>query len=81
MNIPVASRTDGDRAASGENGEQYADLGDPTSRIVQGPPSNGVGYGGGIGSGVGTGIGSGEGAGVGPGRGAARWRRVQVGAV
>ncbi len=44
-------------------------LGDPTSHIVQGPPSNGVGYGGGIGSGVGTGIGSGEGAGVGPGRG------------
>ncbi len=44
-------------------------LGDPTSHIVQGPPSNGVGYGGGIGSGVGTGVGSGEGAGVGPGRG------------
>lgn len=44
-------------------------LGDPTARIVQGPPSNGVGFGGGIGSGAGTGIGSGEGAGVGPGRG------------
>jgi protein TonB len=44
-------------------------LGDPGSRVVQGPPSNGVGYGGGIGSGVGTGVGSGEGAGVGPGRG------------
>ena len=44
-------------------------LGDPTSHIVQGPPSNGVGYGGGIGAGVGTGVGSGEGAGVGPGRG------------
>jgi periplasmic protein TonB len=44
-------------------------LGDPTSHVVQGPPSNGVGYGGGIGAGVGTGVGSGEGAGVGPGRG------------
>jgi protein TonB len=44
-------------------------LGDPSARMVQGPPSNGVGAGGGIGSGVGTGIGSGEGAGVGPGRG------------
>ena len=44
-------------------------LGDPTSRIVAGPPSNGVGYGGGIGSGVGTGVGSGTGPGVGPGSG------------
>ncbi len=44
-------------------------LGDPGSRIVSGPPSNGVGYGGGIGSGIGTGVGSGTGAGVGPGSG------------
>jgi len=44
-------------------------LGDPTSHIVTGPPSNGVGYGGGIGSGVGTGVGSGTGPGVGPGSG------------
>jgi periplasmic protein TonB len=44
-------------------------LGDPTSRIVSGPPSNGVGYGGGIGAGAGTGVGIGQGAGVGEGRG------------
>jgi TonB family protein len=44
-------------------------LGDPTSRIVQGPPSNGVGFGGGIGSGSGTGVGVGHGPGVGEGSG------------
>jgi TonB family protein len=44
-------------------------LGDPTSHIVQGPPSNGSGYGGGIGSGAGTGVGAGQGAGLGPGSG------------
>jgi periplasmic protein TonB len=44
-------------------------LGDPTARVVSGPPSNGVGSGGGIGSGSGTGVGSGTGAGVGPGSG------------
>lgn len=43
-------------------------LGDPMSNIA-GPPSNGVGSGGGIGSGSGGGVGSGEGPGVGPGHG------------
>lgn len=42
-------------------------IGDPLARI--GPPSNGMGSGGGIGSGVGGGIGSGTGAGLGPGSG------------
>jgi protein TonB len=41
--------------------------GDPQG--VQGPPSNGPGFGGGIGSGEGTGIGSGKGGGLGPGEG------------
>ncbi|HZQ91014.1 MAG TPA: energy transducer TonB [Terriglobales bacterium] len=44
-------------------------LGDPLSKMPSGPPSNGVGSGGGIGSGSGGGVGSGEGPGVGPGRG------------
>ncbi len=44
-------------------------IGDPLSRLPQGPPSNGVGSASGIGSGSGGGIGSGEGAGVGPGKG------------
>ncbi len=44
-------------------------LGDPKSVIPSGPPSNGIGSGGGIGSGSGGGVGSGEGPGVGPGRG------------
>ena len=43
-------------------------LGDPMARLI-GPPSNGVGSGGGIGSGTGGGVGSGEGPGLGPGRG------------
>lgn len=43
-------------------------LGDPLSTIL-GPPSNGVGAGGGIGSGSGGGVGSGTGPGVGPGHG------------
>ncbi|MBZ5646731.1 MAG: energy transducer TonB [Acidobacteriia bacterium] len=43
-------------------------LGDPLSKVV-GPPSNGVGSGGGIGSGSGGGVGSGSGPGVGPGSG------------
>ncbi|HVP43299.1 MAG TPA: energy transducer TonB [Terriglobales bacterium] len=43
-------------------------LGDPLSK-VSGPPSNGVGSGGGIGSGSGGGVGSGSGPGVGPGSG------------
>lgn len=43
-------------------------LGDPLSK-VSGPPSNGVGSGGGIGSGTGGGVGSGSGPGVGPGSG------------
>jgi protein TonB len=42
--------------------------GDPQG--VNGPASNGPGFGGGIGSGEGTGIGSGKGAGLGPGEGA-----------
>lgn len=42
-------------------------IGDPLSKI--GPPSNGMGSGGGIGSGRGGGIGSGDGAGLGPGSG------------
>lgn len=42
-------------------------LGDPLSKI--GPPSNGIGTGGGIGSGSGGGVGSGTGPGVGPGHG------------
>ncbi|MBZ5513316.1 MAG: energy transducer TonB [Acidobacteriia bacterium] len=41
--------------------------GDPQG--VNGPPSNGPGFGGGIGSGEGTGIGSGRGGGLGPGEG------------
>src|SRR5215813_4901667 len=44
-------------------------IGDPTSRIPSGPPSNGTGSGGGIGSGSGGGVGVGEGPGVGQGRG------------
>ena len=44
-------------------------LGDPMSRVVSGPPSNGTGSGSGIGSGNGGGVGSGEGPGFGPGRG------------
>jgi len=44
-------------------------LGNPMSSIPSGPPSNGVGSGGGIGSGSGGGVGSGTGPGVGPGRG------------
>jgi TonB family protein len=44
-------------------------LGDPTSHLPSGPPSNGTGSGGGIGSGNGGGVGSGEGPGVGPGHG------------
>jgi protein TonB len=44
-------------------------LGDPMSHLPSGPPSNGVGSGGGIGSGNGGGVGSGEGPGVGPGHG------------
>ncbi|MGH9522863.1 MAG: energy transducer TonB, partial [Terriglobales bacterium] len=44
-------------------------FGDPKAVIPSGPPSNGVGSGGGIGSGSGGGIGSGTGPGVGPGRG------------
>lgn len=43
-------------------------LGDPMTQVV-GPPSNGVGSGGGIGSGTGGGVGSGSGPGVGPGSG------------
>lgn len=43
-------------------------LGDPMTNIA-GPPSNGIGSGGGIGSGSGGGVGSGEGPGVGPGHG------------
>lgn len=46
-----------------------AQLGDPMSGILNGPPSNGTGSGGGIGSGYGGGVGSGRGPGVGPGRG------------
>jgi TonB family protein len=44
-------------------------LGEPKSPVIAGPPSNGVGSGGGIGSGGGGGIGSGTGGGVGPGIG------------
>jgi len=44
-------------------------LGDPLSHLPSGPPSNGVGSGGGIGSGSGGGVGVGEGPGVGAGRG------------
>jgi TonB family protein len=44
-------------------------LGDPMSKLPSGPPSNGVGSGGGIGSGSGGGVGVGEGPGVGQGRG------------
>lgn len=44
-------------------------LGDPTSHMPSGPPSNGTGSGGGIGSGSGGGVGVGEGPGVGAGRG------------
>ena len=42
-------------------------IGDPLAKL--GPPSNGMGSGGGIGSGHGGGIGSGDGAGLGPGSG------------
>jgi periplasmic protein TonB len=42
-------------------------IGDPLAKL--GPPSNGMGSGGGIGSGRGGGIGSGDGAGFGPGSG------------
>ena len=42
-------------------------IGDPLAKI--GPPSNGMGSGGGIGNGRGGGIGSGDGAGFGPGSG------------
>ena len=44
-----------------------ANYGDPLGKI--GPPSNGMGSGGGIGSGKGGGVGSGSGGGVGPGEG------------
>ncbi len=44
-------------------------LGDPMSKIPEGPLSNGTGSGGGIGSGSGGGVGSGSGPGVGPGHG------------
>lgn len=44
-------------------------LGDPTSHLPSGPPSNGTGSGAGIGSGSGGGVGVGEGPGVGAGRG------------
>lgn len=44
-------------------------LGDPMSRVPEGPLSNGTGSGGGIGSGSGGGVGSGSGPGVGPGHG------------
>jgi periplasmic protein TonB len=44
-------------------------LGDITSRIPSGPPSNGTGSGGGMGSGSGGGVGVGTGPGVGEGRG------------
>jgi periplasmic protein TonB len=44
-------------------------FGDPLSHLPSGPPSNGVGSGGGIGSGSGGGVGVGEGPGVGAGRG------------
>jgi protein TonB len=44
-------------------------IGDITSHLPSGPPSNGTGSGGGIGSGSGGGVGSGFGPGVGPGRG------------
>jgi protein TonB len=44
-------------------------LGDPTSTLPSGPPSNGTGSGSGIGSGSGGGIGVGTGPGVGEGRG------------
>ena len=44
-------------------------LGNPMSSVPSGPPSNGVGSGGGIGSGAGGGVGSGSGPGVGPGHG------------
>jgi protein TonB len=44
-------------------------IGDPTSHLPSGPPSNGTGSGGGIGAGSGGGVGVGEGPGVGAGRG------------
>jgi TonB family protein len=44
-------------------------LGNPLTAVPSGPPSNGIGSGGGIGSGSGGGVGSGTGPGVGPGRG------------
>jgi periplasmic protein TonB len=45
-----------------------ASVGDPLSNVL-GPPSNGIGAGGGVGSGTGGGVGSGRGPGVGPGWG------------
>ena len=47
---------------------QRGSFGDPLSAVL-GPPSNGIGSGGGIGSGSGGGVGSGRGPGVGPGWG------------
>src|SRR3989442_15117776 len=47
----------------------FPNLGDITSRLPSGPPSNGTGSGGGIGSGSGGGVGVGTGPGVGEGRG------------
>jgi periplasmic protein TonB len=44
-------------------------IGDPTSRVIAGPASNGTGAGGGIGAGSGGGIGVGTGRGLGPGEG------------
>jgi protein TonB len=44
-------------------------LGDPSSRLPSGPPSNGTGSGSGIGTGTGGGVGSGGGPGVGEGHG------------
>ncbi len=46
-----------------------ANYGDPLSKIIGGPPSNGPGSGGGMGNGRGTGVGSGRGGGVGDGEG------------
>lgn len=49
--------------------QNMPNIGDPTSRVIAGPASNGVGSGGGIGGGRGGGIGVGTGRGVGPGEG------------
>lgn len=46
-----------------------ANYGDPLSKIIGGPPSNGPGSGAGMGSGSGGGVGSGRGRGVGAGEG------------